>query len=227
MGGGVVLTQITDQLWLIGDESIALPAGVDVCDFLIAQALRGAGGLVPLPVEVRGMGTILQLVVLPDGSVTNGSGGALTPTVLRWLRPAGSLSSEFGAAPVGPAPVPLRMFGTHPGAGLTTWAQLLGGAAAGSVDEKTLLVTRTTLAGVESAKAYTATAAAVLLVADAPGSVPRDVARSIRVLEGAIPAVRAPWVPALRGMVSVPPGTEKSKAVAKVATALSQLRRKA
>lgn len=224
MAGGVIVTQITGRLWMIGDESITLPEGTEPSGAILAHALNVAAGSAPLQIEVRGMGTVIFLVAHPDGSVTSAPGGPLSPAALRWLRPAGTLTveTELPAARGVLAPI---LFGAHHGAGTTVWAQLLGGQESDEPLPGAVLVARTTLTGVEAAKTSTATAAAALLVADAPGKVPPDVARSIRVLEGAIRVVRAPWVPALRGRVSAPAGTENTKAVAKVAAALSLNRR--
>lgn len=122
-------------------------------------------------------------------------------------------------APAGTIAVPrLPVFSAHHGSGATTWAQLLDADEVSAPGERRpLVVIRSTLAGVEAAKAHTRTAGAVLVVADAAGSVPAEVRRAVRVLEGAAPVVRVPWVPALRGVIAVPDSPAIVKVGAKVA----------
>lgn len=119
----------------------------------------------------------------------------------------------------------LRFLGAHPGSGVSTWTQLLSGAEV-SVDDAPehppVVVARSTLAGIDAAKAHARTAGVVLLVADAPGSVSADVRRGIRVLSGAIAVVRAPWVNALRGVNTVPDTPALTKVSAAVMTSIAK-----
>ncbi|GAB2877178.1 hypothetical protein GCM10027074_51650 [Streptomyces deserti] len=105
--------------------------------------------------------------------------------------------------------------GTHGGAGVSTLAAVYGGqdcgrAWPGPADPRSvLLVARTHAAGLEAVaqavEVFRRGAAppgldldAVVLVADAPGRLPRPLAQRIRPLESAIDVYRVPWVPAWR-----------------------------
>jgi hypothetical protein len=115
------------------------------------------------------------------------------------------------------------LYGLHHGSGASTWAELLDSTEIATPDAasgRLLLVARTTLRGVEVAKQLSYRAGAVLMVADAPGNVPADVRRGIKVLSGAAPIVRVPWAPALRGMLTVPQNPAVAKAAAKIAAAV-------
>lgn len=119
----------------------------------------------------------------------------------------------------------LLLLGAHPGSGVSTWTQLLSGAEVSADDapeHPPVVVARSTLAGIDAAKTYARTAGVVLMVADAPGSVSADVRRAVRVLSGAIPVVRAPWVNALRGVNTVPDTPALTKASAAVMTSLTK-----
>ncbi|MFF0728739.1 DUF6668 family protein [Streptomyces sp. NPDC004134] len=107
--------------------------------------------------------------------------------------------------------------GAHGGAGASTLARALGGAdvgrrwpdRAGGEPGRTLLVARTHAAGIRAAsQALNALRlgehpagvelVAVVLVADAPGRLPRELGRRVRVLRSAAEVRRIPWVPAWR-----------------------------
>lgn len=112
----------------------------------------------------------------------------------------------------------LRLLSAHGGAGASTWAQILGGIdATGALPpdmtlqqaldpalEHTLdgaglvLVARASMVGIDAAKrlvgAHRLALGAVLIVPAAPGRTPRQLSQELRVLEGAIPTVLAPWV---------------------------------
>lgn len=144
-----------------------------------------------------------------DGSVI-----AYLRTGAREVWPAGTIPARL-----------LPMIGAHQGAGVSVWAQLLGGVEVPAVDDDNgpaLIVVRSTLAGVEAAKRYSAKAGAILLVADAAGKLPPEVRRAVRVLQGAAPVIPVPWLPALRGMISVPENAAIKKAAAKVAAAVRE-----
>ncbi|MDN0193651.1 DUF6668 family protein [Streptomyces sp. S.PNR 29] len=122
--------------------------------------------------------------------------------------------------PPGPAHAsfPARRFswvGTHGGAGVSTLAAVYGGHDSGrdwpgpSDPQSVLLVARTHAAGLESlVRAVEAfrrgeTPAgldldAVVLVADAPGRLPKPLAQRVKQIESAIDVYRVPWVPGWR-----------------------------
>lgn len=160
---------------------------------LLERAAAELGGPGPWPIRLQGVGgSIHGFWVQQDGSVQVNLLGRIFEEV--W--PAGTAHSPR-----------LLLVGAHPGSGVSTWAQLLGGLEVVPGDTPAhapLVVARSTLAGVNAAKAHARTAGAILLVADAPGSVPVDVRRTIRVLGGAVGVVRAPWINALRGVTTIP-----------------------
>ncbi|MEU8601021.1 DUF6668 family protein [Streptomyces parvulus] len=118
--------------------------------------------------------------------------------------------------------------GAHGGAGVSTLAGVYGGRDCGQNwpgpgdPPSVLLVARTHAAGltaagraVEEFRLGRAPAGvrldAVVLVADAPGRLPRPLAQRVRLLESAVDVHRVPWVPAWRldGTQDAPPrGTE-------------------
>ncbi|MFJ4829837.1 DUF6668 family protein [Streptomyces sp. NPDC088747] len=126
--------------------------------------------------------------------------------------------------PVPESSSPLRHHGeqvawitTHGGAGASTLARVLGGADLGrrwpdpakGEPRQVLLVARTHNAGMRAAShALNALRkgdhpaglelVAIVLVADAPGSLPRALGRRVRVLRSAAEVHRVPWVPAWR-----------------------------
>ncbi|MFE1250543.1 DUF6668 family protein [Streptomyces sp. NPDC058735] len=105
--------------------------------------------------------------------------------------------------------------GTHGGAGVSTLAGVYGGhdggrAWPGPADPPSvLLVARTHAVGLDTVAAAVEAFRrgqappgldldAVVLVADAPGRLPRPLARRVRALESVIDVYRVPWVPAWR-----------------------------
>lgn len=231
--GGVVAAHVDGHLWNVGGVPLVLPDGVDGAGMVLAQvgALLSPPG--PWPVSVRYGRYAFELIVSTDGSVSASPGTKMSPEVLMWLRPPGFVpmvpaETVDDRSPLAP-PRLLEVLSAHPGSGASTWAQLLGMEEV-TVEAQTglplLVVVRSTLSGTEAAKFYTSGAAALLVVADAPGKVPAPVARAIRVLEGAAPVVRVPWVPALRGMNVVPEGPAIKKVAAKFAAAVEKNRRK-
>lgn len=230
--GGVVATHVDGHLWTVGGVPLVVPPNVDGPGLILAQvgALLMSPG--PWPVSIRHGGRVFELMIAPDGSVGVLPGTQLTPHVLRWIRPAGSVPMVPQDVFEGQVPEksPLgEVMGAHRGAGTSTWAQLLGFP---EVTDETrtglplFVVLRSTLAGAEASKFYTSGASVLLVVADAAGKVPASVARAIRVLEGAAPVVRVPWVTALRGMNVVPDGPAIKKVAAKVAATMEKSRRK-
>ncbi|MFB8772379.1 DUF6668 family protein [Streptomyces broussonetiae] len=130
-------------------------------------------------------------------------------------RPA-PVSPGDGAAPVSRGDR-VAWVSAHGGAGASTLARVLGGADVGrrwpdpadGEPGEVLLVARTHHAGMRAAsQALNALRkgehpagvrlVAVVLVADAPGRLPRPLGRQVRVLRSAATVHRVPWVPAWR-----------------------------
>ncbi|MFE0201890.1 DUF6668 family protein [Streptomyces sp. NPDC058985] len=128
-----------------------------------------------------------------------------------------------------PAEAPgFSWIGVHGGAGVTTLAGVFGGQDCGrgwpgpGDPSSVLLVARTHAAGLTAVgraveefrlgRAPTGVGLdSVVLVADAPGRLPRPLAQRVRLLESAVDVHRVPWVPAWRldGAHKGPPrGTE-------------------
>ncbi|MGW4271566.1 DUF6668 family protein [Streptomyces seoulensis] len=101
---------------------------------------------------------------------------------------------------------------THGGAGATTLAAVYGGHDCGrdwpgaTAPRSVLLVARTHAAGLDAAVRAVETFRrggapagldldAVVLVADAPGRLPRQLAQRVRPIEAVIDVYRVPWVP--------------------------------
>jgi hypothetical protein len=116
-----------------------------------------------------------------------------------------------------PAATPRRFswLATHGGAGASTLAAVYGGHDCGrdwpgpGVPSSVLLVARTHATGLESAlrtlEVFRRGEAppgldldAVVLVADAPGRLPRPLVQRIRLIESAIDVYRVPWVQSWR-----------------------------
>ncbi|MEV0036457.1 DUF6668 family protein [Streptomyces sp. NPDC050804] len=105
----------------------------------------------------------------------------------------------------------------HGGAGATSLARALGGADVGTRwpdparDEpgRVLIVARTHASGIQAASTVLDALrtgshpdgldlVAVVLVADAPGRLPLELARKVRVLGSAVTTHRIPWIPSWR-----------------------------
>ncbi|MET9758611.1 DUF6668 family protein [Streptomyces sp. NPDC006372] len=113
--------------------------------------------------------------------------------------------------------------GTHGGAGVSTLAAVYGGYDSGRAwpgpdgPPSVLLVARTHAAGLDAVAAAVEVfrhgrapqaldLEGVVLVADAPGRLPRPLAQRVRSLESVIDVYRVPWVPAWRlGELGRPP----------------------
>ncbi|GGU51453.1 DUF6668 family protein [Streptomyces daghestanicus] len=135
-----------------------------------------------------------------------------------WLRGPVSASGATAGAPPG-----VSWVGTHGGAGVTTLAEVYGGQDCGrdwpgpAGPARVALVARTHAAGLAAAgralDAFRHGEAppglgldSVVLVADAPGRLPRPLARQVRLLEAAVAVHRVPWVAAWRlGDLDGPP----------------------
>ncbi|GGT34763.1 DUF6668 family protein [Streptomyces chromofuscus] len=126
-----------------------------------------------------------------------------------------------GAPEPEPAPLSARTarrfswVGTHGGSGVSTLATVYGGQDCGrdwpgpADPRSVLLVARTHATGLACAVHALETFRrrevpagldldAVVLVADAPGRLPRPLAQRIRLIESVIDVYRVPWVPAWR-----------------------------
>ncbi|MET7601396.1 DUF6668 family protein [Streptomyces avermitilis] len=132
------------------------------------------------------------------------------------------------AAQVSASPRRFAWVATHGGAGTTTLATVFGGHDAGrnwprperGEPASVLLVGRTHAAGLDAVSHTVDTFRrgeappgldldAVVLVADAPGRLPRQLAQRIKVIESVIDVYRVPWVPAWRtGELDGPPPRE-------------------
>ncbi|MGW0332280.1 DUF6668 family protein [Streptomyces sp. NPDC003011] len=141
--------------------------------------------------------------------------GPLGPEI--WLRgpvPVPEVTSP-GPAHASAAPRRYSFVGTHGGAGTSTLAAVYGGHDCGrdwpgpADPPSVLLVARTHAAGLRSALRTLEVCRhgevppgldldAVVLVADAPGRLPRPLAQRIKVIESVIDVYRVPWVPAWR-----------------------------
>lgn len=113
--------------------------------------------------------------------------------------------------------------GTHGGAGVSTLAAVYGGHDCGrswpgpGEPPSVLLVSRTHAAGLDTAAGAVEIFRrgqalpgldldAIVLVADAPGRLPRPLAQRVRSLESVIDVYRVPWVPSWRlGELGRPP----------------------
>lgn len=136
-----------------------------------------------------------------------------------WIRgPVAAPEAESAPPEPAPAQATARRFswvGLHGGAGVSTLAAVYGGHDSGRVwpgpadPRSVLLVARTHAAGLDAvvpaAEVFRRGEApqgldldAVVLVADAPGRLPRPLAHRIRLIESMIDVYRVPWVPEWR-----------------------------
>ncbi|WP_231156674.1 DUF6668 family protein [Streptomyces sp. CNZ748] len=132
-----------------------------------------------------------------------------------WLR--GPVAAPAAEGPPGPAharatPRSFSWIGLHGGAGVSTLAAVYGGHDGGrawpapSAPRSVLLVARTHAAGLDAVlpavdlfrrgeAPHGLDLDAVVLVADAPGRLPRPLAQRVRRIESVIDVYRVPWVP--------------------------------
>ncbi|KUM74257.1 DUF6668 family protein [Streptomyces curacoi] len=143
-----------------------------------------------------------------------------------WIRGPVALPEEPPPSPAAVAPRRFSWVGVHGGAGVSTLAAVYGGhdcgrAWPGPADPASvLLVARTHAAGLAAVRhaleVFRRGEAprgldldAVVLVADAPGRLPRLLAEHVKAIESAVDVYRVPWVPAWRlGDPSGPPPRE-------------------
>jgi hypothetical protein len=142
-----------------------------------------------------------------------------------WLRPPVAGPDQGGPEPAHDRAAARRFswVGTHGGAGVSTLAAVYGGHDSGrawpgaGAPPSVLLVARTHAAGLDAVAGAVETFRrgqappeldldAVVLVADAPGRLPRPLAQRVKSLESVIDVYRVPWVPAWRlGELGRPP----------------------
>ncbi|MFB6551355.1 DUF6668 family protein [Streptomyces sp. NPDC056405] len=165
-------------------------------------------------------------VAVPEPPATPPTPGqpAPAPPASRPPTPAQPSSEPPASEPPAPGPPrapsptdprPFSWVGAHGGAGVSTLAAVYGGRDCGrgwpgpGDPSSVLLVARTHAAGL--AAVHRAVAAfrhgqapaglgldSVVLVADAPGRLPRPLAQRVKLLEAAVDVHRVPWVPAWR-----------------------------
>ncbi|MEU6480662.1 DUF6668 family protein [Streptomyces sp. NPDC047017] len=124
-------------------------------------------------------------------------------------------AATSAGAPSSPAPGRFSWVAAHGGAGTTTLAAVYGGRDCGQgwpgpdAPRSVLLVARTHAAGLDAVVRVLhlfstgevppgLELAAVVLVADAPGRLPRPLAQRLAPVESAAAVHRVPWVPAWR-----------------------------
>lgn len=132
-----------------------------------------------------------------------------------WIRGPVPLPEEPSLSPATATPRRFSWVGVHGGAGVTTLATVYGGQDCGrswpgpADPRSVLLVARTHAAGLAAALGalevfrrgeapHGLDLDAVVLVADAPGRLPRPLAEHVKVIESVIDVYRVPWVPAWR-----------------------------
>ncbi|MGP4009628.1 DUF6668 family protein [Streptomyces sp. 4N124] len=128
-----------------------------------------------------------------------------------WLRGPVAVTGSDGPALPGATARRFSWVGTHGGAGVSTLATVYGGQDCGrdwpgpDDPRSVLLVARTHATGLASAlhvvEVFRRGEAppgldldAVVLVADAPGRLPRPLAQQVKVIESVIDVYRVPWV---------------------------------
>lgn len=154
------------------------------------------------------------------------------------IRPApgtGTAAPAPGPAgsPAGQVPVYVP---AHGGAGATVWASVLGGRDGGPAGARctpaegtpVVLVCRGSVDGITAAKQVIAARgvslfACALVVPAGPGRTPRLIAHELKVLAGALPVIRVPWVPVLllKHGSRVGPGDVCPKDLHRIHTALT------
>ncbi|WP_405587269.1 DUF6668 family protein [Streptomyces sp. NBC_01092] len=132
-----------------------------------------------------------------------------------WIRGPVALPQEPPPSPTAFTPRRFSWVGVHGGAGVTTLSSVYGGHDCGrdwpdpADPPSVLLVARTHAAGLTAVlnalevfrrgeAPYGLDLDAVVLVADAPGRLPRPLAEHVKVIESVIDVYRVPWVPAWR-----------------------------
>ncbi|MBT1631508.1 hypothetical protein [Curtobacterium flaccumfaciens] len=196
------MTHAIGPLWAVNGRALTVSPGEDVRRTVLDAVANMVNATAPVHVVVTDGQLMTKVVLRLDGSsVAQGDGSAT------WAGP--------GRAVVPPT-VTVRqtsIVGVHPGAGVSTWAELLDLPEAQLTNElqgPVVLVCRSTPAGINATKAAIhslgpAAVDAVLVVADAPGKPVPAAAREQRVLAGAVRVVPVPWLPRLRAVAEISP----------------------
>ncbi|MER6212959.1 DUF6668 family protein [Streptomyces sp. NPDC001674] len=158
-------------------------------------------------------------------------GAAVSPGAISVAPPQSLPDREGQAASPSPGAAAFTWMNAHGGAGASTLARVFGGFDAGShwpdlaagVPGKILLVARTHASGLQAVSRVLdmirrdeqpsgTFVRAVVLVADAPGRLPAELAKRIKVISSVVEIHRVPWIAAWRlGDLSSPPPRETSK----------------
>ncbi|OQJ57080.1 hypothetical protein DZF93_00785 [Clavibacter michiganensis subsp. insidiosus] len=215
MAPPVAVIHAVGPLWAVNGQVVAVGPGQDPRRSVLDAVARAISPPRPARVVITDGSRVTRVVLRPDGSsVAEGDDAHL------WVGP-----SEAPAAPP-----QVAIVGVHPLSGATTWAQLLH-LRETEFDqpllptERALLVCRSVPAGLAQVKYAIRDlgrdrVAAVLVVADAPGRPIAAAMREQKVVAGAAPAIRVPWVAALRGALQIPnPATGR---LARVAARVNQ-----
>lgn len=198
----VAVTHAFGPMWAVNGHVLTVAPGEDVRRTVLDAVAQMVSATAPVRVVVTDGELVTKVVLRLDGSsVAEGADAA------SWAGPGRA------DAPPTVASRQTSIVGVHPGAGVSTWAQLLELPEAELTDELTgpvVLVCRSTPAGINATKAAihslgTAAVDAVLVVADAPGKPVPAAAREQRVLAGAVPVVPVPWLPRLRAVAEISP----------------------
>jgi len=184
---------------------------------------------IPAPAETRAAPDAPPLVIEPTGA--SAPQPSVTPPEASEQLPAWSTSSSSR----------VWVIGTHGGSGETTLAQLLGGTAtehrwpSTSAQPPVVLVARTHGNGLNAAQlAMRAWAAAetphvrligLVLIADAPGKLPKPLADRAEILRGGVPHMwHLPWVDAYRLDVDpTDPPRQVRKVLAEINTVIATI----
>lgn len=192
-------------MWSVEGHPVTVPPGAEAPELILSRMAAAPSPEITRYIRVNDQGTVFELALSPDGSVSLvGSHDGqhlkmLKDTQAAWIFPAGTFLKPGDQK---------RVFvGVHPGAGTTTWANLLDGTDTGlqmPPGGPVTAVVRATPAGLHKAKLmvreYSAARFQVfLVVADAPGHLLPAAKREIKVLSSAVPVVEVPWVTKLRG----------------------------
>ena len=110
--------------------------------------------------------------------------------------------------------LPLGHYIGAPGLGIALGDELLG---------RRLRFGREVLLDVQLAESLADAFTAALVVASAPGKLPRRLLAELRILEGAVPTIHAPWVPGLllKRAADAAPSDVPAKEITKITTMLT------
>lgn len=198
----VTVTHAIGPMWAVNGHVLTVSPGEDVRRTVLDAVADMVNATAPVRVVVADGQLMTKVVLRLDGSsVAQGDDSAT------WAGP--------GRAVIPPTVTARRtsIVGVHPGAGVSTWAELLDlpeAELANELQGPVVLVCRSTPAGINATKAAIhslgpAAVDAVLVVADAPGKPVPAAAREQRVLAGAVPVVPVPWLPRLRAVAEISP----------------------